>query len=242
MNEESHLKTVVSHFSSEEEVAHYKNRATEGLRRWEQEIVRRFMSSGKVLSVGCGGGRESFALEQLGYKPYGIDISEGQIASANQTKKRRSSSATFQAYSGADFPFPDGFFRSVTVWSQVLGNVPGKRKRLHMLKECHRVLEPNGIVSASVHDLEKTMKIVAEAGQHYIEPEDSESGDILLDESSGGACYWHYFTGPELRDLFEDAGFTVVEESTSDKMGQNWDNLNIIVCRKNRANGQVQRP
>ena len=50
--------------------------------------------------------------------------------------------------------------------------------------------------------------------------------------SSGVACYWHYFTEEELRRLCIEAGFAIALQSTSDQMGQDWDNLDILVCRK----------
>ena len=65
---------VRSRYSSQAQVAHYRNRAAQGLRKWEQTILNRYLGPTEILTIGCGGGRESFALEKLGYKVTGIDI------------------------------------------------------------------------------------------------------------------------------------------------------------------------
>jgi SAM-dependent methyltransferase len=239
MNEELLLESAISRYSSAAEIRHYEGRSNEGLRIWEKNVVVQYMQRGKVLSIGCGGGRESFALEKLGFLPFGIDISRKQVESANRTKKKLSSGASFKAYSGVRIPFSDSFFPSVTMWSQVLGNVPTRRRRLEILEESHRILEPGGIVSLSVHDLEKTKRLIDIAGQQYEESEDLEPGDLLLAQASGESCYWHYFKMEELREICAIAGFTVLVLSTSDEMGQDYDNLIIVVCQKPLCNVRV---
>ena len=199
---------------------------------WEKRIVDCFMSPTRVLSIGCGGGRESFALERLGYEVYGTDISEEQVESADKNRRRLGSGAVFSQFDGRRLPFSDAFFGSITLWSQVLGNVPGSHQRLSLMGECHRVLEKDGLLSISVHDREKTMRRLQDAGDEYEQLAGGKSGDLLLETQAGIQCYWHYFSQCELRDLCLDAGFRIVLESTSDKLGQDWDNLNIVACRK----------
>lgn len=224
--------SVLSRYSSKRDVEMYNRRSGEGLRKWEKSIVARFMVPESVLSIGCGGGRESFALEKLGYKAYGIDISKEQIESANKNKHELSSTAEFSQFNGRELSFADAFFGSITLWSQILGNVPGSNQRLNLLRECFRVLEIDGILSISVHDREKTMSLLKDAGDEYVELEDGEKGDLLLGPHAGIQCYWHYFAEDELRDLCLNAGFRMILESTSDKLGQDWNNLNIAVCGK----------
>lgn len=225
-------KSVLSRYSSEEDVKVYAQRSAEGFRNWERLIVEKFMLPTKVLSIGCGGGRESFALESLGYDAHGLDISEEQIASANERKLACGSNAHFHVYDGSSIPFPDACFGSVTMWSQVLGNVPGSQQRHRLLRECLRVLVDHGILSISVHDLKRSMRRLRDSADEYRELEGGEPGDLLLATSSGIECYWHYFTQEELRHQCSEAGFTIALETTSDRLGQDWDNLDIVVCRK----------
>ncbi len=223
--------SVQARYSSKEDVEIYRRRSQQGLREWERSIVERFMVPTRVLSIGCGAGRESFALENLGYQAYGIDISKEQIESANTVRHQLGSSATFSLFDGGKLPFADAFFGSVTLWSQVLGNVPGSQQRLALLKECHRVLELNGRMSISVHDRAKTLRLLEDAGTEIADVAAGESGDLLL-ETRSGPCYWHYFTPDELRDLCLDAGFTMLLEASSDELGQAWDNLQHVAAKK----------
>ena len=228
-----HLQaSVLARYSSKEDVETYQRRSQQGLREWERSIVERFMVPTSVLSIGCGAGRESFALENLGYHAYGIDITNEQIESANNVKHQRGSAATFTLFDGGDLPFAEAFFGAVTLWSQVLGNVPGSQQRLALLRECFRVLEPDGLMSISVHDREKSMRLLEAAGSTFTKVEGGESGDLLLDTQAGVPCFWHYFTKQEIRDLCREAGFSILLEASSDELGQAWDNLNIVVAKK----------
>ncbi len=68
---------VLENYSTADAVEKYTQRVAEGLRKYEKAAIDQFFPlSGKVLVVGCGAGREAFALEALGYKVKGIDISE----------------------------------------------------------------------------------------------------------------------------------------------------------------------
>jgi len=228
-------ESVLSRYSAEKDVGVYAKRSMDGLREWERRLVEKFMNPSEVLSIGCGGGRESFALEALGFVAYGLDISEQQIASANSKKSEIGSIAQFLTYDGYSIPFQETCFGSITMWSQVLGNVPGSGQRLKLLRECFRVLRADGTLSVSVHDRERTMRILRNSGAEFAEVDGGEPGDLLYATGPGVYCYWHYFTPAELRFQCMDAGLTVIMESTSDQMGQEWGNLNIIVCTKGEA-------
>jgi SAM-dependent methyltransferase len=180
--------SVLARYSSKEDVEIYNRRSRQGLRKWEKSIVDHFMVPTKVLSIGCGGGRESFGLEKLEYEAYGIDISKEQIESANGKKRELNSTAEFLLFDGRKLPFADVFFGSITLWSQVLGNVPGSHQRLNLLRECYRVLEIDGIISISVHDREKTMRLLQDGGDESVEPESGECGDLLLVTQGGVIC------------------------------------------------------
>jgi hypothetical protein len=59
---------VRSSYSTPEALAIYRKRVDQGLRIWETTVIRQhFPARGRVLTLGCGAGRETFALEQLGY-------------------------------------------------------------------------------------------------------------------------------------------------------------------------------
>jgi SAM-dependent methyltransferase len=183
--------------------------------------------------VGCGGGREAFALEARGYDVVGIDIVEEQIESARSNARHRGSEAIFRAYDGNDMPFPDERFGAVTFWSQVLGNVPGSAGRHRLLREAHRVLEPGGVLSLSVHDRRRSLSLLqdSEVYRYRLLPS-AEPGDLVVRGASEHECYWHYFDASELIDLCRDAGFSRVQVQTTGGLGEDWDNVLVAVCEK----------
>ena len=105
-----------------------------------------------VLVVGCGAGREVFALEGLRFRAVGVDISEELIGIAGEEAHRRASGSGFVLIDGVALPFADAAFDAVVLWAQVLGHIPGVASRQALLGEVRRVMRPRGVISLSVHD------------------------------------------------------------------------------------------
>ena len=229
-NHDALRQTVVERYSSPVDVECYRRRVAEGLREWERRVVGRDMRPSSVLCIGCGGGRESFALEALGYEVTGMDMVAAQVESARAAARERHSTARFLVYDGKRLPFADQSFGAVTMWSQVLGNVPGASSRLALLCETRRVLSAGGVLSLSVHERAKTLALLESSGDRYRYPEEGEPGDLLIEAPSGGECYWHYFHADELEGICRDAGYREVKINTSGDLGQEWDNLLVAVC------------
>jgi len=216
-------------YSTPAAVAKYHARIEQGLRIWEETVVRQyFPECGAVLVVGCGAGREVLALERLGYSMTGVDISPPLLEVARQAAADRRSSAHFQLVDGVALPFADESYDAVTLWSQLLGNVPGAAGRLSLLREGRRVLRPGGVLSLSVHDRCRTLP--------QLEPDwilstgDPEPGDLYLQADEDTSRYWHYFDMDEVRSLCRGAGFADAMVVHTSDLGQHWDNVLVAVC------------
>lgn len=222
-------------YSTAASVEKYSSRAEEGLRIWERALVEsRFPERGDVLVVGCGGGRECFGLEDLGYRVTGVDVAERQIDTARAMSSQKQSTVTFEVVDGVSLPFGEQSFDAITLWSQVLGNVPGQGVREHLLMEIHRLLRPSEVVSLSVHERERTLALVTQAmhSESQLDAE-LEDGDLLLVGDDGVTPqYWHYFSVEELRELCTGAGFPHLDLCFTSDLGEAWDNVLIAVCLK----------
>ena len=103
-------------------------------------IDRLFPDVSRALVVGCGAGREAFALESLGFRVKGIDISDTLVSAARSIAAETGSQVEFEVTDGAIFSEPDDSYDIVTLWSQVLANVPTARARKTLANEAFRVL------------------------------------------------------------------------------------------------------
>jgi SAM-dependent methyltransferase len=218
-------------YATPEALAVYRQRVDQGLRIWEAAVVRQhFPARGRVLTLGCGAGRESFALEQLGYDTTGADISRPLLAIATEIGRQRGHRAAFSLIDGEVLPFGDGAFDVVTLWAQMLDNVPSRAGRLALMREVHRILRPGGLATCSVHDDERTRPQLDPAS--IVSAEVPEPGDLVLYEPREAATrYCHLFRRDELADLARDAGFRdLLIRHTSD-LGESWNNVFVATCR-----------
>lgn len=61
-----------------------KKHSTSGFWKKEMKIFKKFLPDGKILEIGCGGGRDAKELTALGYEYVGIDFSSGLIKVAKK--------------------------------------------------------------------------------------------------------------------------------------------------------------
>lgn len=168
------------------------------LKKWERSAVDCFPKNAKILDVGCGMGREAFALEDMGFFVVGIDISEEVIRQVTQLALKNRYEVSFLHYDGHSLPFEDKTFDVVLIWAQTFGLLYGDGYKNSFLKECRRVLKSDGIISFSGHDR-------AYLQEHY--------GHCLRDDKfypyTEGDIYWETFSPRDLSDFAQRAGFSV---------------------------------
>ena len=229
MDKTINADVVRDYFSKDDLVSEYNERVKRGLLEWEKHVVTDYMATaGSVLDVGCGSGREAFALCDLGYKVTGVDLSEKQVKQAKRNALQFGKNIDFMVCDGLHYDFDDNTFDYVIIWQQVLGNVPTRKNRINVLKEAKRVLKPRGKIIVSVHSYEHCMPIVEKEG--LLIKKGAEERDVFLKEPFDNVCYWHYFTKDEIKQHFTEADINVIccEYATEFGMGDGWNT--IIVC------------
>jgi len=113
-------------------------------------VIARFLPErGAVLEVGCGYGRNLFAVASLGRARLvvGSDVERSELTRAQQRvaslpEARRGSVSVVQQ-EPFRLPFPDDAFDFVILW-QVLEHVFGDPQKQRLLDECVRVMKPGG--------------------------------------------------------------------------------------------------
>jgi ubiquinone/menaquinone biosynthesis C-methylase UbiE len=169
------------------------------LKKWEQSVVDYFPKEAKILDIGCGMGREAFALSDMGFSVVGIDISEEVMKQVEQLALNSSYDIPFSVYDGHELPFEDESFEVVIIWAQTFGLLHGDTYKSSFLKECMRVLKKDGVVSFSGHDSEYLTKFYKHCtiGRKFYPYSDAE-------------IYWESFLSKELISYADNAGFSVV--------------------------------
>lgn len=101
-----------------------------------QHIADVIPARGTVLDVGCGAGITVQALNDLGYRVFGVDFAERMLPPSGQ----------FAVADAECLPFPSHVFDGVVALG-LLGNISNYR---FALNEMYRVLAPNGVLVLTV--------------------------------------------------------------------------------------------
>ncbi len=233
---------VVRSYSAPEVVEQYRQRMGAGLRRWEDAVLERaYPNVGSVLVVGCGTGREAFALESRGWKVKAVDVTPALLGIACAEAARRGSGIEFQLTDGVCLPLADAAVTAVTLWAQVLGNVPTRAARLALLQEARRVLSAGGTLSFSAHDRDRTLPELSP--EQVVSLDEPEPGDLVLREKEGGVARLnHYFDHNEVEALCSAAGFEDIRVWHTSDLGEAWANVFVVAASKLRRAGHPVRP
>jgi SAM-dependent methyltransferase len=119
------------------------------LHPWEVALVRTYCgrTDAAILNIGCGAGRETLALYELGYHNVrGIDCAPALLEIAARRAKERNWPIEFHKAPANALPFADESFDVVTLFENVYGHITPRAARVAALRELHRVLRPGGLV------------------------------------------------------------------------------------------------
>ena len=96
------LKDTAERYAQAKEIQYYINIASIGLYQMEAsglkkafEVKPNLKKGSRVLVVGCGTGREAFALEEEGFSVVGFDFCGPMLEAALKLKEKRNSKVTF---------------------------------------------------------------------------------------------------------------------------------------------------
>ncbi|MDF2505642.1 class I SAM-dependent methyltransferase [Clostridium sp.] len=217
----NNIEIVKSLYSDEHAIGDMRDYTKKKLKVWENEAISYFPVKSWVLDIGCGMGREAFCLYDKGFKITAIDISEKVIEPAKQFALESKRDIEFLLTNGLDLPFESNTFDVVIIWAQTLGLFYGEENKIHILKECNRVLKSNGILSFSGHDKE----FLESKYPQYLD-------DKKFFAYANTNCYWEIFTDNKMIDLAQKTGFTVMECKRGMVYKEEDGPILYCVCRK----------
>ncbi len=143
---------VVDSFSTENSLKKYTNDAKQGLWASEKLLVDEYFSKGSsVLDIGCGAGRTTVPLYDLGYKVTGVDITPKLIEIAQQNANETSKLINYQVGDATKLNYPNQFFDNVLFSFNGWSMIPSAEGRFEAAKEIFRVLKVGGHYIFCVH-------------------------------------------------------------------------------------------
>ena len=215
---EKELLTIVKN-NYEEIAEHFSETRKKYIWPELKEIASKVKEGQTILDLGCGNGRliEAFN-KKINY--FGIDQSEALIKLA----KKRYPDYSFITgnaltlnkinFKGKGFPQKFDYIFSIAV----LQHIPGKQKRIELIKSLKNNLKPEGKIVFSnwnMWEIPKYKKLIYKTFLLKLIGKNSlDFGDVIFDwkDSSGNITsrrYYHAFTKKELKKIFKKAGFKI---------------------------------
>lgn len=184
------------------------------LESWEEDVLARHkMTSGTILVLGAGVGRESIALAQRGFLVVGLDINRESLRVASQQAMAKGLRLIFAQ---ADFlAIPIGLARVDYVFMSgiMYSSIPGRQQRQAWLRSIRTCMNEQGLVVLNfliaremetrthrlIHRLNRWLTALPGANQSY-----------QLGDTCSQSHFLHAFVDEEeIRSELLDAGATV---------------------------------
>ncbi len=199
-----------------------------GLFRSERALVYKYFSKDdRILDIGCGAGRTTIPLYELGYcTVIGVDLTPAMIDHARSLAEALGHPIPFEVGDATSLRFDDASFDAALFSAQGLMCIPGRENRLEALREARRVLRPGGCFIFTTHDRDQGRRWASYWGRERVrweqgrqDPRFLDFGDRIVDDE-GEPTFIHIPTRRGVVDMLSEAGLTLVE----DKMrAQEWE-------------------
>jgi len=147
---------VLSYYAQNSVLEHYEEATIKvGLWKSEKIIISKNITdlSSPILELGCGCGRISFGLLELGYdQVHASDFSAAMVKGAKKIATKMNFSIPLEVADATDLAYQNDSFEAVIFGFNGLMQIPGRKNRIRTLREINRVLSSGGKFIFTSHD------------------------------------------------------------------------------------------
>lgn len=188
---------------------------TIGLLKCEKILFDKYLNfQDKILDIGCGAGRTTIPLYNIGYKNIiGLDIAEEMINSARSLNNN----INFDIGDATKLQYESETFDKAVFSFNGLMLIPRKESRVRALKEISRVLKKGGYFIFSTPYLDNKLESKFWTSEKYkwnqgiYDRRLYEFGDLLMDDLDIENIFIHIPKISEVIECLDEAGLEVVE-------------------------------
>ena len=223
---EASLAGVRDKYDGPVESAEYGALERRGLEDIERTLaVKHVIPGGRLLDIGCGGGREAIGLAQMGYRVVAIDVAPRMIEAARRNAQRLGLAIDFRVQSVTTLAEAPGSYHGA-FFAGSLHHIPGRALRIETLRRIAGALapggalllmvvyrQPRGLISRSrLVDAARALARRAGWRARFSEPGDGYMREVSEGSDPRRACFFHDYDGPaDVRGELEAAGFHAEE-------------------------------
>ncbi len=233
---------VYDTFSHDKTVERYTDDTIKiGLWESEKEMIKKhFKVSDSILDLGCGTGRTTFGLHQMGYKNViGVDLIPSMVENAIKNNRAFGSDISFEVGDAMNLRFENEQFDACLFSFNGIMQIPLQKNRIIAMKEIHRVLKKGGIFLFTTHDREineewfpfwEDEKKKWDKGEQ--DPRLFEFGDRIVEEKYR-LVYLHFPNQKEMKEAMKESGFHLIETIPSTDVAKEPEHIleRISPCR-----------
>lgn len=231
-------------YSADKTVNYYKKLSLYGLFNYEKQLIEEYFEVGrKILDIGCGAGRTSFALSKMGYKVVGIDYSENMIEIA----RTLDTESEYFIQDVRNMSFQSCLFDYAFFSFNGLMLLETYEDRKKAVWEISRILKNEGIFFFTTPFLDNKVKkeywvkkvtIYSKSLEELSKQERIELGDDIIEEDEVEFQLHIPFLN-EIREMLDECGFDILfegrrldiflEEELEDELDDNY--LWVVICK-----------
>ncbi|MBW2981999.1 class I SAM-dependent methyltransferase, partial [Candidatus Woesearchaeota archaeon] len=214
-------------------------------------IYRKYFKKGSsILDVGCGSGRTTVGLKEMGYNIFGVDLTPAMIKTAKEIAREKQLKIHYEVQNATDLRFQDSSFDNALFSFNGWCQIPNHERRQKALNEIYRVIKPKGYFIFTIHERHVFGKRLPfwtwQAFKMYaLKPlglniKEIEWGDRFFKAVAKGVTQYNYIHIPsrkEVKEMVKEAGFGLVYNAKRSEITDKDNNLDsgnctFWVCRK----------